>query len=149
MGRSWFIHYFLAGKYLQSIIHLGKRLSTAGHKEEIFRISDVSTFLCTGRCRNLGSLTFFLRQAWSCLGAVHPQHRAPPPMGTFLHLRAQSADTAGGCSSSLVELSAEQSSLSSVYAGICVAAPGMEDPWDHWTTCSRSSGVQAVLNIQR
>lgn len=81
--------------------------------------------------------------------AARPQHRAPPPTGTFLPLRAQAADTAVGCSSSLVELSAEQSSLSSLYGGICVAAPGMEDPWDNWTTCSRSSGVRAVLNIQR
>lgn len=118
MRRSWFIHYFSAGKYLQSIIHFDKRLSTAGHKEQIFRVSDVSTFLYMGRCRNLGSLTFFLRHAWSYLGAACPQYRASPPMGTFLPLSAQSVDTAIGCNSTLVELSAEQSLLSSMWASV-------------------------------
>ena len=118
LGRSWFIHYFSAGKYLQSIIHLGKRLSTAGHKEQIFSVSDVSTFLYMARCRNLGSLTFFLRHAWSYLGVACPQYRASPPMGTFLPLSAQSVGTAIGCNSTLVELSAEQSLLSSMWASV-------------------------------
>lgn len=34
---------------------------TAKHKEQISQVNDFSTFLCMGRCKNLGSLKFFLR----------------------------------------------------------------------------------------
>ena len=49
------------------------------HKEEISQVNDFSTFLCMGRCKNLGSLKFFLRCAPNYLGALLPKCREPYP----------------------------------------------------------------------
>ena len=57
---------FLAGEYMQSSIRLGKKI-TAIHKEQISQANDFRAFLGMGRCRNLGSLKFFLRYASNSL----------------------------------------------------------------------------------
>ena len=58
---------------------------TANHKEQISQVNDFSTFLCMGRCKNLGSLKFFLRCAPNYLGALLPKGRVPSPA---LHLES-------------------------------------------------------------
>ena len=54
------LDYSLPGSFIQ---HASWSKVTANHKEWIPQPNDFSVFLCLGKCRNLGSLKFFLRHA--------------------------------------------------------------------------------------
>ena len=43
--------------------HVVERQITANHKKQTYKVNDFSAFLYMERCKNLGSLKFFLRYA--------------------------------------------------------------------------------------
>ena len=66
------------------------------HKEQISQVNDFSTFLCMGRCTNLGSLKFFLRDPSNYLRELLVQSRVPYPI--IILISSQSALTGIPCS---------------------------------------------------
>ena len=74
------------------------------HKEEISQVNDFSTFLCMGRCKNLGSLKFFLRDPSNYLRELLVQSRVPYPIIILISSQSALTSLAVGCNLILVEL---------------------------------------------
>ena len=58
---------FLARKYLQLNIYLGKNITANDKHKQRISNNYFSAFLC----KNLASLNFFLKYAFNCFGAIY------------------------------------------------------------------------------